>query len=429
MNHRIFKPNSLAKNSENKMFVAAANDIVSFEPSNLTKNDTPPKLAISSLSAFDEENNKIKKDMKNQRVVVSSNEKKIEIEVVGLSYIKTEKNKFKYRLSKHTSGWVDLGKQRKITFQGLQPEEYTFNFMASNNDNVWSQPSEDLIIIVRPPFYKTTWAYSAYLGIMFLTTFGAVKRRDKKQIEKLEEGRRAKELEEARQFQMKMLGKCPKVMDLEISAGIKTATEVGGDYYDFFPSNDSLYVVVGDATGHGMTAGMMVSITKAGLYGTPPNIPPNEVSFILNRTIKSIELGKNKMAINIARFWSDKVELTSAAMPPLYHYKAISGDVDEILLEGLPLGSFKGETYSQVEIPSKPGDAFVFISDGLPEATNKSDNMLGYKAVLECVKENGKNSAEEIKQSLFDLGAAWLNGVQNQDDITVVVVKKVEQKD
>ena len=209
---------------------------------------------------------------------------------------------------------------------------------------------------------------------------------------------------------MKMLPKtCPKVMDLEIVADIKTATEVGGDYYDFFPQkDDSLYVVVGDATGHGMTAGMMVSITKAGLYGTPPNIPPNEVSYILNRTIKAIELGKNKMAISIARFWEDRVELTSAAMPPLYHYRSTTEVVDEILLEGLPLGSFKGETYGQVEIPSEPGDAFVFISDGLPEATNKSEKMLGYRAVLDCVKENGKNSAEEIKQSLFDLGAAWL---------------------
>ena len=52
------------------------------------------------------------------------------------------------------------------------------------------------------------------------------------------------------------------------------------------------------------------------------------------------------------------------------------------------------------------------------------EKMLGYRAVLDCVKENGKNSAEEIKQSLFDLGAAWLDGIQNQDDITVVVVKK-----
>ena len=216
-------------------------------------------------------------------------------------------------------------------------------------------------------------------------------------------------------------------MDLEIAAGIKTATEVGGDYYDFFPQHDnSIYVVVGDATGHGMTAGMMVSITKASLYGTPPNMPPNEVSYGLNRTIKAIDLGKNKMAISIARFWDDRVEFTSAAMPPVYHYKSNTGDVDEILLEGLPLGSFKGETYSLLEISTEPEDVFVFISDGLPEATNISENILGYRAVLDCVRENGKNSAEEIKQSLFDLGAAWLDGVPNQDDITIVVVKKTK---
>ena len=130
------------------------------------------------------------------------------------------------------------------------------------------------------------------------------------------------------------------------------------------------------------------------------------------------------MAISIARFWEDRVEFTSAAMPPIYHYKSETNEVDEILLEGLPLGSFKGETYRLLSVETKPGDAYVFISDGLPEATNISEKMLGYKAVLECIKNNGKNSSEEIKQTLFDLGNAWLDGVPNQDDITIVVVKK-----
>ena len=145
------------------------------------------------------------------------------------------------------------------------------------------------------------------------------------------------------------------MLGLDIAAGIKTASEFGGDYYDFFPQKEenSLYVVVGDATGHGMTAGMMVSITKAGLMGSPHNIPPNEISFGLNRIIKDIELVKNKMAINIAKFWSDRVEFTSAAMPPVYHYKAKTDEVDELLLEGLPLGSFKGETYSLLTMDNK----------------------------------------------------------------------------
>ena len=75
---------------------------------------------------------------------------------------------------------------------------------------------------------------------------------------------------------------------------------------------------------------------------------------------------------------------------------------------------------------SQVGDAFVFLSDGLPEVENQNGEMLGYKAVLECIKSNGHLSAEEIKQSLLDLGEAWLNGLQNQDDITIVVVKKLK---
>ena len=60
------------------------------------------------------------------------------------------------------------------------------------------------------------------------------------------------------------------------------------------------------------------------------------------------------------------------------------------------------------------------------EVENQNGEMLGYKAVLECIKNNGHLSAEEIKQSLLDLGEVWLNGLQNQDDITIVVVKKLK---
>jgi ligand-binding sensor domain-containing protein len=425
---RVFFNQSIDIDNYGNLYIGSPQGIHSADPNKITPNPTPPRLALVKTTGIDEKNNRESLSFSNGNIDVDHHVQTIEIEYVGLSFTKSEKNSYRYTLENHLDGWVDNGTSRTVSFQGLKPGKYKFVFMASNNDGVWSEPSTGTEIIVHPPAWKTWWAYSGYVGFFALTAFGTVRRRDKIQLARLDEGRRALELEEAREFQMKMLPKnCPKVMDLEIAAGIKTATEVGGDYYDFFPQRDnSIYVVVGDATGHGMTAGMMVSITKAGLYGTPPNMPPNEVSYGLNRTIKAIDLGINKMAISIARFWDDRVEFTSAAMPPLYHYKSNTGDVDEILLEGLPLGSFKGETYSLLEISTEPEDAFVFISDGLPEATNISENMLGYRAVLDCVRENGKNSAEEIKQSLFDLGAAWLDGVPNQDDITVVVVKKAK---
>ena len=265
-----------------------------------------------------------------------------------------------------------------------------------------------------------------YFASAGFSIFGYVKRQRRLQAHAMEEQRRGEELEEARQFQLDMLPKeTPKVMDLDIVATIQTATEVGGDYYDFFPqkNGESLYVVVGDATGHGMTAGMMVSITKAGLYGIP-SIPPNDIAKRLNRIIKNIDLGWNRMAINVARFWEDRVEFTSAAMPPVYHYHNSTGEVDEILLEGLPLGSLRGETFSLVEFGFKKGDSLVFISDGLPEAMNHTEQMLGYEAVMDCVKANGHQNANDQKQALLDLGTAWLGDLRNQDDITIVVVKK-----
>ena len=99
-------------------------------------------------------------------------------------------------------------------------------------------------------------------------------------------------------------------------------------------------------------------------------------------------------------------------------------DVDEILLGGLPLGSIKDETFSLEEFSFEKGDSLIFISDGLPEATNKENEMLGYEAVFECVKSNGEKNAESQKQALLDLGTSWLGDLQNQDDITIVVVKK-----
>ena len=72
----------------------------------------------------------------------------------------------------------------------------------------------------------------------------------------------------------------------------------------------------------------------------------------------------------------------------------------------------------------KQGDSLVFISDRLPEATNHTEHMLGYQAVQDCVKANGHQNANDQKQALLDLGSAWLGDLRNQDDITIVVVKK-----
>ena len=373
-------------------------------------------------------------DKNNNSALVTANDVRsthktptIRFNLTAPSLYKAGETTFSYFIDGYHDGWVENGQRRYVEIQGLNQGTYTLFVKAYNNEGYESKNTAQINFQIIPPPWKTVWAYMLYFATTGFGVFGYVKRQRRLQARAMEEQHREEELEEARQFQLDMLPQTtPDILNLDISATIQTASEVGGDYYDYFPQEDkkSLYVVVGDATGHGMTAGMMVSITKAGLYGIPPSIAPNDIAKRLNHVIKNIDLGWNRMAFNVARFWEDRVEFTSAAMPPVYHYRKDTGNVDEILIEGLPLGSFKDETFSLVDFEFKQGDSLVFISDGLPEAANHTEDMLGYRAVQDCVQANGHQNANDQKQALLDLGSAWLGDLRNQDDITIVVVKK-----
>ena len=440
VNHISGEVKNLSSEEGLEIFVESQNSLVSTQNGNamvmaptghyyidkdlIYKNEHQEFIAIESINLIDKTNKKY--PAKKEDIRVTHATPMINISFTSPSYYRPTETTFSYMVDGYHDSWVDNGPRRNFELQGLAPGKYTAQIKSYNSDGIESRNTARIKFQVIPPPWKTWWAYMIYFATAGFSVFGYVKRQRRLQANAMEEQRRGEELEEARQFQLDMLPKeTPKVMDLDIVATIQTATEVGGDYYDFFPqkNGESLYVVVGDATGHGMTAGMMVSITKAGLYGIP-SIPPNDIAKRLNRIIKNIDLGWNRMAINVARFWEDRVEFTSAAMPPVYHYHNSTGEVDEILLEGLPLGSLRGETFSLVDFEFKKGDSLVFISDGLPEAMNHTDDMLGYEAVMDCVKANGHQNANDQKQALLDLGSVWLQDLRNQDDITIVVVKK-----
>ena len=416
--------NSLFAKEEGVAIIASPTGFQQINADRLYINKHEATTVIESVELIDRQNKKHKVDK--AQIKATHTTPIIKINLTAPVIYKASNTTFSYFVENYHTDWVNNGTRRYIELQGLRAGDHKVKIKSYNNDGYESKNTAELEFQIIPPWWETWWAYLSYVFIVAVGVFYYVKFQTKAQQKAAEDKRKEEELEEARQFQLDMLpGKTPNYLGLDISAAIQTASEVGGDYYDYFPQEDkkSLYVVVGDATGHGMTAGMMVSITKAGLYGIP-SIPPNEIATRLNRVIKAIDLGLNRMAFNMARFWEDRVEFTSAAMPPAYHYRAKTGEVDEILLGGLPLGSIKNETFSLKEIPFERGDSLVFISDGLPEATNKEDEMLGYEAVLDCVKLNGEKNAESQKQALLDLGVSWLGELQNQDDITIVVVKK-----
>ncbi len=252
----------------------------------------------------------------------------------------------------------------------------------------------------------------------------------KKKIKQFEDNRKTQELEVAKALQLSLLPKAlPIRNDLEIATFMRSSTEVGGDYYDFITQLDgSIFSICGDATGHGVASGMIVSVTKTGLNSIN-ELAPNLLLKKLNQVIKKLDLGKLRMSLNIVKITENKIFITSAAMPPIFLYKAATAEVEEILQINLPLGSLNSETFQLIERSFEKGDVLLQLSDGLPEAPNKNGQLFDYHRVQSHLALNGTNSAEYIKTTLVESADEWLQGTQNPDDITFIVIKKINSHD
>ncbi|MEP7037863.1 MAG: SpoIIE family protein phosphatase, partial [Acidobacteriota bacterium] len=194
-----------------------------------------------------------------------------------------------------------------------------------------------------------------------------------------ENERRAKELEEARQLQLSMLPKkLPVIPNLEIAAYMKPATEVGGDYYDFHVGEDgTLTVAVGDATGHGLKAGTVVTATKS-LFNNLADAPDIPDTFKqISRSLKAMNLRGLFMAMTMLKIKDNQFSISAAGMPSTLIYRHATGEIEEINLRALPLGGIAGIKYQQQQFALAPNDLIVLMSDGFPEMFNEAGEMLG----------------------------------------------------
>src|ERR1051325_1406734 len=129
--------------------------------------------------------------------------------------------------------------------------------------------------------------------------------------------RKTVELEDARRFQLSMLPKqVPQHEQYDIAVYTRTATEVGGDYYDFHVDDDAtLSITIGDATGHGAKAGTMVTVIKTLFAGYESTTPPSAFLGDAAEKIKRMELGRMSMALSLGRIEGHRLTLSSAGMP------------------------------------------------------------------------------------------------------------------
>jgi len=237
--------------------------------------------------------------------------------------------------------------------------------------------------------------------------------------------RKTNELEDARSLQLSMLPKeVPNLPNLDIAVYMKTATEVGGDYYDFNVGHDgTLTVALGDATGHGAKAGMMVLISKYMFHDLARKNSLVEIFEEYTASIKRLNMHSIYMAMLLLRIKDDKVTVASAGIPAPLIYRAAKHEIEEVALKGMPLGGFTKFPYQQKDLQLCAGDAIVLMTDGLPEMFNDKNETFGYERVKHALCEAAGMSPQGIVNHLSERGETWANGNPLQDDVTFVVIK------
>ncbi len=233
------------------------------------------------------------------------------------------------------------------------------------------------------------------------------------------------DLEEARQLQLAMLPKTiPQLPYLDVAVSMKTAQEVGGDYYDFaVDSKDTLTVAIGDATGHGLKAGTIVTATKVLFNSLVFHQNPVKILQEMSLALKDMGFHNMYMAMIIAKMTRERMLISSAGMPFIYHYRSSNKEVLEIRLKGMPLGGFPEYPYQSLEIGLHTGDAFLLMSDGLIELRNHKGEFFGEERIKALFQEMSTETPDAIIQHLSRKAAEWRGDESVQDDMTLMVVK------
>ena len=409
-----------------EILISGFDNIQIFNPSNMDSFQKEKfDLDILNVVGYDKENQSRYLEIDEKNIInIDDNISSIEINLFTNSRIKSEQIKY-YLSSNIYDDILFNGYSNKINLKSIPFYSSSFEMYAVNGSGEKSNNIVSLSVYNAPPWWLRIESIVGYIILLIISITLFVRYKDKKTKEKMEGERKAKELEEAKELQNSLLPKVlPNVNGFEISTYLKPATEIGGDYYDFFYKKDNyFYAICGDATGHGVVSGIMVSVTKAGLNGIPMG-DPSTILGQLNKIVKRVNFGRLRMSLSVAKFNKNSVELSSAAMPPTYHFSSKTKKMEEILVPNLPLGGIETEKFDGVKKEFDQGDVMVMISDGLPELPNPTDEMLDYEKVYSCIKDNAEKSANEIKDALVYLSDDWAKGVMNPDDITIVVIKK-----
>lgn len=223
----------------------------------------------------------------------------------------------------------------------------------------------------------------------------------------------------------------PAIPGLDIAGLSKYCDETGGDYYDYFdlsrPDHPRLGVLVGDVTGHGIAAALLMATARALLRQWVDR--PDDVAALLNdvnhQFAASIPIGRfMTLACLMVDIASRRLIWCSAGHDPALLYDPRSGAFMDLEGTGMPLGIDRNEKYeAHVRDGWHGGEVIALATDGVWEMRNENDDHFGKEALKSVIRQHATKSAADILAAVRDAVIAFRGSRPQADDATLVVVK------
>ena len=240
-----------------------------------------------------------------------------------------------------------------------------------------------------------------------------------------ERERLEQELEVARRIQQASLPKeVPQLEEWQIAPHYQPAREVGGDFYDFLELADGrLGVVVGDATGKGVPAALMMASTRSTLRAVAQACEsPGDALRRVNEPLAT-DIPSNMFVTCFYAILDPKSGTLSYAnaghdLPYLHR----NGEAEELRARGMPLGLMPGMSYEEGEVSLGEGGCVLFYSDGLVEAHDPRGEMFGFPRLRRLVAEHGQERML-VDFLMGELSSFTGEGWEQEDDITLLTLR------
>jgi sigma-B regulation protein RsbU (phosphoserine phosphatase) len=251
--------------------------------------------------------------------------------------------------------------------------------------------------------------------------------------EHLEQTRMQTEMRLAQSVQLNLLPHTPLgITGLDLWAGSRPASRVGGDFYDFIDRPGGPFTfTVGDVSGKGMPAALLMAMTRTVLRNKAKLSPPPTPQVVMDRSNEELYNDFNEVSmfatVFVGQYSRDSRELVyaNAGHSPVVYVQA-GGEAQLLRADGTAMGVLPQSYAVDRRLILRPGDLLVVGSDGLNEAHNPMDEMFGYDRLLQLVQNMADRPAAVIAEHLYQTVSAFSGGRAQDDDQTLVVVKAIE---